>query len=116
MGVKVVEPRIEVEDTERTSGRLVTVRGDIDVCTAPHLKRVLIEAIDGGCKSIIVDLSHVEYLDSTGLGMLIGCLKRCKEQESCLAIRCEDNWQVWRKFTITGLDTIFDRVIGGTAE
>jgi anti-sigma B factor antagonist len=56
---------------------------------------------------VIVNLTGVEYLDSTALGVLIGGLKRLREREGALDIICP-NTRIRRIFEITGLDKIFD--------
>ena len=50
----------------------VALEGEVDVYTAPRLKAQLVELIDDGCISIIVDLEKVAFIDSSGLGVLVG--------------------------------------------
>ncbi len=90
-------------DAER---HVVAVRGEIDLFTAPELKQVLAESIEGGRTRIVVDLSETTFLDSTALGVLIGAVKRLRSREGALAIvNTDDN--IAKTFEITGLDQIF---------
>ena len=47
---------------------VLEVGGEVDVYTAPTLREKIVSLVDGGSQAIIVDLTHVEFLDSTGLG------------------------------------------------
>jgi anti-sigma B factor antagonist len=90
-------------DEER---HVLAVRGEIDLFTAPELKQVLAEAIEGGRIRIIVDLTDTTFLDSTALGVLIGAVKRLRSRDGALAIvNVDDN--IAKTFEITGLDQIF---------
>ena len=90
-------------DDER---HVLAVRGEIDLFTAPELKQVLAEAIEGGRIRIIVDLTDTTFLDSTALGVLIGAVKRLRSRDGALAIvNIDDN--IAKTFEITGLDQIF---------
>ncbi len=86
---------------------VIELQGEVDVYTAPQLKQQMIALLDGGAADIIVDLTQVEYLDSTALGVLIGGLKRLREKNGNLLLVCP-NQRVRRVFEITGLDKIFD--------
>ena len=57
---------------------VVDVEGEIDIHTAPRLRELLIELADQGNYRIIVNLDRVGFLDSTGLGVLAGALKRVR--------------------------------------
>ena len=98
-------------DLEITSGRLggaclVTLAGEVDVYTAPALRSRLVEAADSGCPQLIVDMSAVDFIDSSGLGVLVGILKRVSEQGSTMTI-VSDREVVLKVFRITGLDRVF---------
>jgi len=94
--------------TSRPAGEayVINVQGEIDVYTAPRLRQEIISLLDQGSRHIVIDLSSVDYLDSTGLGVLIGGLKRMKEQEGSLSLICP-NPKIMRIFEITGLNKIF---------
>ncbi len=86
---------------------LLTIEGEVDVYTSPQLKQDIVQLAERGVKHIIIDLSKVEYLDSTGLGVLIGGLKRLREAGGNLAL-VGPGMRIQRIFEITGLNKIFD--------
>lgn len=86
---------------------IIGLEGEVDVYTAPQLKQQMIALLEQGAKQVVVDLTNVEYLDSTALGVLIGGLKRLREAEGNLMLICP-NPRIRRVFEITGLDKIFD--------
>jgi anti-sigma B factor antagonist len=86
---------------------LIELTGEVDVYTAPHLKQQMIALLEEGHVQMVVDLTKVEYLDSTALGVLIGGLKRVRERDGNLQLICPSP-RIWRVFEITGLDKIFD--------
>lgn len=84
----------------------IDVHGEIDIYTANELKDSLIESISSKSKDVILNASNLEYIDSTGLGVLIGILKRLKNDEKDIyIINAKQN--VRKIFNITGLDKIF---------
>jgi len=86
---------------------IIALEGEVDVYTAPQLKQQIISMLDNDITKIIVDLTSVDYLDSTALGVLIGGLKRLRERDGSLNLICP-NPRIRRIFEITGLDKIFD--------
>ncbi len=86
---------------------IIALEGEVDVYTAPQLKQQMISLLEGGAREVVVDLSRVDYLDSTALGVLIGGLKRLREMDGNLALVCPSP-RIRRVFEITGLDKIFD--------
>jgi len=92
---------------ERAGGAcVVTVAGEVDVYTSPALKARLVEEIEGGCDRLVVVLDGVGFIDSSGLGVLVGALRRMKERGDDLRIVCARE-QVLKIFRITGLDKVF---------
>jgi anti-sigma B factor antagonist len=87
--------------------RMIDLEGEVDVYTAPQLKQQIIDLLDDGALHIVVNLSAVNYLDSTALGVLIGGLKRLRERDGILELICP-NPRIKRIFEITGLNRIFD--------
>jgi anti-sigma B factor antagonist len=86
---------------------VVTVGGEVDVYTAPRLKQALLDLTDDGTRALVVDLNGVEYLDSTGLGVLIGGLKRARERGETFRVVCATP-RIRRIFDITDLAPVFD--------
>lgn len=58
---------------------LVKIEGEVDVYTSIDLKKELTRLIEANQKKIIIDLEHVNYMDSSGLGVLVALLKELKK-------------------------------------
>jgi anti-sigma B factor antagonist len=101
---RVVDLGLEV--SEREGWAVVAVAGEVDVATAPRLREQLIELVNHGRHHIVVDLSDVEFLDSTGLGVLVGALKRVRTNSGELALVCSEP-RILKVFEITGLTKVF---------
>jgi anti-sigma B factor antagonist len=85
---------------------VVTIAGEVDVYTSPVLKERLVEAAEDGCGIMIVDLDQVGFIDSSGLGVLVGALRRLREQGGEMHVVCTRE-QILKIFRITGLDKVF---------
>jgi len=85
---------------------VVRVEGEIDVYTAPSLRERLDALVQAGRVRLIVDLAHVDFLDSTGLGVLVGRLKLVRVHGGSLQLVCV-NERVLKVFAITGLEKVF---------
>ncbi len=102
------------------SHAVVDVDGEIDVYTAPKLREKLIELVSDGTYDVVVNLEGVDFLDSTGLGVLVGALKRVKAHEGSLSLVCTQD-KILKIFKITGLTKVFpihdsvDAAIGASA-
>ncbi|MCE5198233.1 MAG: STAS domain-containing protein [Armatimonadota bacterium] len=93
--------------TMETDLPIIELEGEVDVYTAPQLKQQIIGILESGAKELVVDLTKVDYLDSTALGVLIGGLKRMREVDGNMVLICPSP-RIRRVFEITGLDKIFD--------
>lgn len=93
--------------TSVVDGRtVVQVVGEIDVYTAPQLRERLDAEIDAGRYDLVVDLSGVSFMDSTGLGVLVGRLKQIRLNDGSMRLVCAHD-RVLKVFVITGLDKVF---------
>jgi anti-sigma B factor antagonist len=96
---------------------LVVLRGDLDLATAPELRECLVKVIDEG-ERVVIDLEAVGFLDSAGLGILVGGLKRARTRGGELELVCTGQ-DVLKPLEITGLDRVFtihggrDDALGG---
>ena len=86
---------------------VVRLGGEIDVYTAPFVREKLDEQINAGRADLVVDLSDVTFLDSTGLGVLVGRLKIARTRGGSLRLVGTAE-RVLRVFAITGLDKVFE--------
>ncbi|MEA2304400.1 MAG: anti-sigma factor antagonist [Solirubrobacteraceae bacterium] len=94
------------EDQASAGAHVIAVAGEVDIFTAPELKRAIAAAIDGGARRLVVDLTETRFLDSTALGVLIGAVKRLRPLEGRLVI-VNTEPSTAKTFEITGLDQIF---------
>lgn len=92
--------------TDRNGKTVLAVRGEVDVYTAPRLRERLVELVTEGKRQIVVDLESVDFLDSTGLGVLVGGLKRLRSHEGDLSLVCTQH-RILKVFEITGLTKVF---------
>lgn len=84
---------------------IVGVAGELDVYTAPDLEESLAGLISDGRFQLVVDLSEVSFMDSTGLGLLIKALKWTREKSGSLDVVVATE-KVRKVFTITGLEGV----------
>jgi anti-sigma B factor antagonist len=105
--VSPVVPRFEVDEESFDRARVISVQGEIHVTTAPELSQRLTSAIESGERQIVLDFSAVEFIDSTGLSVLLNGLRRMSQLGGKLAVACA-NPTVLRLFQITKLDGTFD--------
>lgn len=85
---------------------VLQVSGEVDVYTAPNLRARLLELVTGGVRHLVVDMSRVEFLDSTGLGVLVGGLKRIRPAGGTMVLVCNQE-RILKIFRITGLEKVF---------
>jgi anti-sigma B factor antagonist len=86
---------------------VLEIGGEIDVYTAPRLRERLIEMVGAGERQVVVDLGRVEFLDSTGLGVLVGAHRRLRASSGSLTLVCPHE-RLLKIFRITGLDSVFE--------
>lgn len=92
---------------------IVAVGGEIDVYTAPKLRDKITELVADGVYDLVIDMEEVEFLDSTGLGVLVGGLKKVRAHDGSLQLVCNQD-RLLKIFRITGLAKVF--VIHESAE
>jgi anti-sigma B factor antagonist len=85
---------------------VLRLAGEFDVYTAPQLRERVIELVDGGTRHVMADLREVTFLDSTGLGALIGGLKRLRACDGSLTLVTGAE-RILRIFRVTGLNRVF---------
>ena len=83
--------------------RVVAVRGELDLGTAPELEAPLEEAI-GAQEPLLIDLSECEFIDSTGIAMIVRAWQQLGNGDEGQVVICSDNEQVRRVLEITGLE------------
>lgn len=81
----------------------VRVTGELDQGTAPELRDVLGSAVDGGGVPVLVDLSDCNFIDSTGLSLLVEAKRKLADEGRDFAVCCPDA-DVRRLLELTGID------------
>jgi anti-sigma B factor antagonist len=89
--------------SDDTEPPVLTVRGEVDLASAPKLAAAMTELIDRGYTHVAVDLGAVEFIDSSGLGVLVGSLRRLRDDGGDLVL-CAASPPVTRILELTGLD------------
>jgi anti-sigma B factor antagonist len=99
---------LTVEIASKEPWTVVSVAGEIDLFTAPKLREQFLAALDDGPETdrLLVDLTRVSFMDSTGLGVLIGALRRMNEREGRMALVCSEG-PVLRVLELTRLNEVF---------
>ena len=97
---------LKVEVSSLDTHATVSPVGEVDLSSVELLATALPESIEGGAVLVTVDLDGVTYLDSAGLGALVGASKRLKAVGGSLALHCRQP-RLLRLLTITGLDKVF---------
>ena len=97
---------LKLDHHTRDGIEVVDVEGEIDVYTAPRLRELLIELVNNGHYQLVVNMEKVEFLDSTGLGVLVGGLKRVRAHDGSLDLVCTQE-RILKIFRITGLTKVF---------
>jgi anti-sigma B factor antagonist len=96
---------MQIATTPGSDRYVITVSGEVDLATSPQLDTAVIAAIDSGATSVVIDLTDVSFMDSSGLGVIVRALKRCREAENDLDLVIT-NERVLKVFGITGLDQV----------
>ena len=98
---------LDIDVRKQDNFTVIAVKGEIDLYSVKQLKeKVAFEIDDGRQARIVMDLNDVKYIDSTGLGILIGIKRRCSEKNGELLLVFESE-RITNLFNITGLQNVF---------
>ena len=98
----------QVERRDGGDVPVLAVRGELDFDGAPRLRQALIDAIDENPgRRVVVDLEGVDFIDSAGLGVLVGGLKRARDSKGELVLVATGR-SVLRVLELTGLTRVFE--------
>ena len=100
---------LDLNVTTTADYTVVEVGDEVDVASAPELRTCLNQTIDAGSRRLVVDLRQVTFLDSEGLGVLVGAQRRLlghDHGEGSIQLVCADGLVV-RILRLTGLDRVF---------
>jgi anti-sigma B factor antagonist len=87
-------------------GATVRVTGDLDIASAPRLREELLGLINRGIRAVTVDLARLDFIDSTGLSVLVSAMRRLREQGGDLVLQSLYP-PALRVFEVTGLTKVF---------
>ena len=93
-------------EVQAAGDAVLTVSGEVDLDTAPALREQLVDLFQQGDRRIVLDMAQVEFLDSTGLGVLVAALKRFRSAGGDIVLR-DISPREQRLFELTGLTRIF---------
>jgi anti-sigma B factor antagonist len=102
-------PRLDLHVTASGGCIVVKVGGEIDMASAPELRECLHQMIDAGSRRLLVDLRQVSFIDSVGLGVLVGAKLRLREHghdDGCIRL-VGAHGLVLRALRLSGLDRVF---------
>ena len=102
-----VEParaELSIEARAMDDRTVLTVRGELDLYTAPALRDRVLAAAAEGQHRLVIDLSGVPFMDSSGLGVIVACLKRLRESGGDLALVTAPGSPPSKLLSLTGLD------------
>ncbi|NLY72951.1 MAG: STAS domain-containing protein [Tissierellia bacterium] len=91
--------------SERSDRWEVKIIGEVDINTSTEVKEKLESILEEKQKSMIINAEELDYIDSTGLGMLIGIVKKLKQQDLELVLAKPQD-SILKLFRITGLDKV----------
>lgn len=97
---------LEIPDSDVDGWTVVAASGEIDVAAAPTLRNQLVELISAGSAQVVLDLENVDFIDSTGLGVLVGAVRRARAADGDVRLVCT-NSRILKVFDVTGLDEVF---------
>lgn len=104
--MEVGSTRIETTVEEVSGVPVVKVAGEVDAFTTPSLRATMEKVIDAGARDLIIDLSGVSYMDSSGFGTLLGITKRVRPIGGKVYLLGYSD-TILRMLRITRLDTVF---------
>jgi anti-sigma B factor antagonist len=97
---------LSLETRHEDGHTIIEVGGEIDVYTAPRLRDKITELVGDGNYHLVIDMEKVDFLDSTGLGVLVGGLKKVRSHDGSMRLICTQE-RLLKIFRITGLAKVF---------
>jgi anti-sigma B factor antagonist len=104
---------LEIIQRDAGDWTIVSVRGEVDLSTTPQLREALTTAAGSG-SAVAVDVREVPFMDSMGLGVLVGARRRAGESGTGFAL-ISDGGPIIRLLDVSGLGTMF-RVVSDEGE
>jgi anti-sigma B factor antagonist len=95
--------QLDLDVSMRGDWVVLTVRGELDLATAPALRQQVASLVAEGRRRFALDLTALDFIDSSGLGMVVACLKRVRSVDGDLFVAATDA-RISRPFELTGLE------------
>jgi anti-anti-sigma factor len=108
------DPLFKVHYEPRDGGVVVIASGEIDLATSPELRQALLDP-QAQAKTVVLDLRAVTFIDSSGLGVIVGQQKRARETGDGFAVVIAGASAVERILVLSGLVKVLD-IIGDPSE
>ncbi|MCY3650660.1 MAG: STAS domain-containing protein [Acidimicrobiaceae bacterium] len=96
---------VTIRRSEQPPWTVLSVGGELDVVGAPDMRQAVVTAVAEGSRLLALDLSELDFVDSFGLGAVVGALKRVRQRGGELALVCPSS-RIRRVFEICDLDRI----------
>ena len=96
---------VTIRRSEQPPWTVLSAGGDLDVVGAPELRQAVVTVVSEGARLLVLDLSDLDFVDSFGIGAVVGALKRLRQRGGDLALVCPTP-RIRRVFEICDLDRI----------
>ena len=96
---------VTIRRSEQPPWTVLSAGGDLDVVGAPELRQAVVTVVAEGARLLVLDLSDLDFVDSFGIGAVVGALKRLRQRGGDLALVCPTP-RIRRVFEICDLDRI----------
>ena len=98
---------IVVDTTERDGWSILSASGEIDVVSAPAIRTGVVNLVAQGSTDLVLDFERVDFIDSFGLGVMVGALKRVNSHGGRLRVVIGEP-RVRGVLELTGIDRVLD--------
>lgn len=98
-------PPLAVEHSVLSQADVLSLRGDLDIYTVLRLREVALDADACAARTLVIDLSELAFLDSTGIGTLVAIRRSALRRGVELVLVADDGW-IRRLLAVVGLDTV----------
>jgi anti-sigma B factor antagonist len=108
------DPLFKVRYEARGNGVVIIASGEIDLATSPELRKAMLDP-QAKAKTVVLDLREVTFIDSSGLGVIVGQQKRARENDEGFAVVIAGASAVERILELSGLVKVLD-IVGDASE
>ena len=92
---------------DQAAPKVIALSGDLDIASVRNVAAELSEAVGDTSRDLVVDLRHVSFMDSTGLGALVQAQKRMRRQGRGMTLRVVPGSPVASILEVSGMDQAF---------